>query len=103
MITAFRHFHKPSLFEPTHAWSPPASAKTQTIRRPAAPTSDMPASLWRHSQSEEAAQARHHNMANWLLLGLGGLSLGEVAHAIYQTCTLMADHRLHDAVAAFAR
>ena len=103
MTTTFSHFYKTALFGSTRTWSPPASAKTQTIRRPSAPTSEMPASLWRHTQNEEAAQARHHSTASRLLLGLAGLSLGGVAYAIYQACTLMTGNHLHDAIAAFAR
>ena len=103
MTTTFSHFHKAASFGSSRARSPLPSVKTKIVRRPTAPISEMPANLWQHSQNEETAQAHHHDLANRLLLGLAGLSLGEVAHAIYQTCTLMSDNRLRDAVAAFAR
>ena len=78
--------------------------QAKTVRRPKTkPAPEMPASLWRHAQNEDAAETVHHRTAGRMLAGAAILSLGSVAYAICQTGALLSGSRLHDAVAAFLR
>ncbi len=78
--------------------------QAKTIRRPKTkPAPAMPASLWRHAQNEDAAEAGHHRTAGRMLAGAAILSLGSVAYAVCQTGALLSGSRLHDAIAAFLR
>ena len=77
--------------------------ETKTTCRPASPAAKMPASLWRHSQNEDAAHTRHHQVTDRLLIGFAGFSLAGIVYAICQTGSLMSGNRLHDAIAAFMR
>lgn len=79
--------------------SVPARAATKAVR----PAPAMPASLWRHTQNEDASETRHHLLAGQLVAGIAALGASAVACALYQACTLMTGSRLHDAVAAFLR
>ncbi|MBE7157628.1 MAG: hypothetical protein INR62_04190 [Rhodospirillales bacterium] len=79
-------------------------ARAKTVRQPnTKPTPEMPASLWRHTQNEDAAETSHHRTAGRMLAGAAILSLGSVAYAICQTGALLSGSRLHDAVAEFLR
>ena len=71
--------------------------------KPTRPALAMPASLWRHAQNEDAAEANHHQTAGWMLVGAAILISGSVVYAICQTGALMSGSSLHDAVAAFLR
>ena len=97
-----------SLFETTILIRPATGfARTttaKTVRRPAAqPATEMPASLWRHTQNEDAAETRHQRTTGRVLAGTAIAGLGSVAYALYQAWTLMSGSSLHDAVAAFLR
>ena len=81
------------------ARSVPMPAKTKPTR----PAPAMPASLWRHAQNEDGAEANHHRTAGWMLVGAAILIVGSVVYAICQTGALMSGGSLHDAVAAFLR
>lgn len=80
------------------------STRAKTIRQPKTkPAPEMPASLWRHTQNEDASATSHHRTAGRLLIGAAILSFGSVAYAICQAGALLSGSRLHDAVAAFLR
>lgn len=81
------------------ARSIPACTRTKSAR----PAPAMPASLWRHTQNEDAAEARHHRAAGRTLAGAALLIAGSVAYAVCQTGALLSGSSLHDAVAAFLR
>ena len=97
-ITSHRLFGSTTPFQAAVC---PASARAAT--KAARPAPEMPASLWRHTQNEDAAETRHHLLAGQLVTGIAALGAGGVACALYQACTLMTGSRLHDAVAAFLR
>lgn len=103
MTAISSHPHRFAWLESTPTGSILSSAKTKTIRRTTPSANEMPASLWRHSQNEDATQARHHQVADRLLMGFAGFSLAGIVYAFCQTGTLMSGNRLHDAVAAFLR
>lgn len=78
--------------------------RAKTIRRPQTkPAPEMPASLWRHTQNEDATETSHHRTAGRVLAGAAVLSLGSVVYALCQAGGLLSGSRLHDAVAAFLR
>ncbi len=80
------------------------TAAAKTVRRPPAKrTAEMPASLWRHTQNEAAAETRHQRAAGRVLAGTAIVGLGSIAYAFYQAWTLLSGSRLHDAIASFLR
>ncbi|MBE7157197.1 MAG: hypothetical protein INR62_01955 [Rhodospirillales bacterium] len=99
MTTASNHLFETVILTQTSPLITPATAETRNTRS----VVEMPTSLWRHAQNEEAAETRHHQTAGRVLAGTAILSLGSVAYAICQTWTLLSGGRLHDAVAAFLR
>lgn len=74
------------------------AAKPKARHEPA-----MPASLWRHTQNEDAAATRHGLVVRTTFGILAALGAGSVSYAAWQLCALLSGDHLHDAVSAFLR